>query len=57
MALSAELKEILVCPACKGMLEFREARAEIVCHTCRLVFVIEDDIPNMLVEDARPLAT
>lgn len=57
MALSPELKEILVCPACKGTLEFREARAEIVCHTCRLVFVIEDDIPNMLVEDARPLAT
>lgn len=56
MALSAELKEILVCPACKGTLEFREARAEIVCHACRLVFVIEDDIPNMLVEDARPLA-
>lgn len=56
MALSAELKEILVCPACKGPLEFREPRAEIVCHACRLVFAIEDDIPNMLLEDARRLS-
>ena len=55
MALSAELKEILVCPACKGELAFHEERGEIVCPACRLVFAIEDDVPNMLLDDAKPL--
>lgn len=55
MALSLELKEILVCPACKGDVEFKEAQGEIICPRCRLVFSIEDDVPNMLLDDAKPL--
>jgi hypothetical protein len=53
--LSPELKEILACPKCKGELEFREAEAEIRCLRCRLVFRIEDGIPIMLLDEARPL--
>jgi len=56
MALSAELKQILACPKCKGELEFHEPEREIHCKACRLVYAIEDDIPVMLVEQARPLA-
>ena len=56
MALSAELKEILACPQCKGTLEFHEEKAEIHCRACRLVYRIEDDIPVMLIEQAKPLA-
>jgi hypothetical protein len=55
MALAPELKEILACPRCKGDLEFREDLQEIRCHACRLVFRIEDDIPVMLLDEARPL--
>lgn len=55
MALSPELKEILACPKCKGALEFREEAHEIRCPACRLAYRIEDDIPVMLVEEARPL--
>jgi hypothetical protein len=55
MALSAELKEILACPQCKGGLEFHEERNEIDCRSCKLVFRIDDDIPVMLVDQARPL--
>ncbi len=57
MALSAELKQILVCPKCKGELEFHEEQHEIHCKACRLVFPIdaEHDIPVMLLEKARPL--
>jgi uncharacterized protein YbaR (Trm112 family) len=55
MALAPELKEILACPRCKGELEFHEAEGEIRCLTCRLAFRIEDDIPVMLLEEARPL--
>jgi uncharacterized protein len=55
MAIAAELKEILACPKCKGELEFREDRQEIVCKACKLVYRIEDDIPVMLVDEAKPL--
>jgi uncharacterized protein YbaR (Trm112 family) len=55
MALAPELKEILACPRCKGELEFREAEHEIRCPACRLAFRIEDDIPVMLLDEARPL--
>jgi uncharacterized protein YbaR (Trm112 family) len=55
MSLSPQLLAILVCPKCKGELEFRDAQNEIVCHHCKLVYRIEDDIPVMLVDEARPL--
>ena len=55
-ALAPELKEILACPRCKGELEFREAEAEIRCHACRLAFRIDDGIPVMLLDEARPFS-
>lgn len=55
MPIAPELKEILACPKCKGELEFRDAQNEIVCHHCKLVYRVEDDIPVMLVDEARPL--
>jgi len=54
MSLAPELLEILVCPKCKGDLEYRPEQSELVCHTCRLVYAIEDDIPIMLIDEARP---
>jgi uncharacterized protein len=54
MSLAAELREILVCPKCKGSLEYREAPSEaLVCHACRLIFAVEDDIPIMLIDEAK----
>lgn len=55
MALAPELKEILACPKCKGDLEFHEELGEIRCLSCRLSYRIDDGIPVMLVEEARPL--
>lgn len=57
MAIAAELKEILACPKCKGELEFRESENKIVCKACKLVYRIEDDIPVMLIDEAKPLET
>lgn len=54
MALSSELKKILACPKCKGDLEFHEEKKEIHCHRCRLIYAIEEDIPVMLIDEARP---
>jgi uncharacterized protein len=51
-----ELKQILACPRCKQQtLDWREDKSEVHCTGCRLAFRIEDGIPVMLVEEARPL--
>ena len=55
MPVAKELKEILVCPKCKGDLEFREEQAQIVCPACRLMYPIVDGIPVMLIDEAKPL--
>ncbi|MBI5920617.1 MAG: Trm112 family protein [Betaproteobacteria bacterium] len=53
--MDARLLEILVCPICKGPLDFRKAQSELVCKPCRLAYRIKDDIPVMLEEEARAL--
>lgn len=56
MPVLPQLLEILVCPKCKGDLEYRtEPQEALVCHACRLVYSVEDDIPIMLIDEARPL--
>lgn len=54
--MDARLIEILVCPICKGPLDFRKAQQELVCRPCRLAYPVRDDIPVMLEEEARQLA-
>jgi uncharacterized protein YbaR (Trm112 family) len=53
--LSKGLLDILVCPACKGDLEYKQDPERLVCPACRLVYPIRDEIPIMLVEEARSL--
>ncbi|MEA3266533.1 MAG: Trm112 family protein [Candidatus Fermentibacteria bacterium] len=49
------LLEILVCPGCKGELEYRtEGIESLICHRCALVFPVRDDIPVMLMDEAEP---
>lgn len=55
MALDERLLDILVCPKCKGELEYRRDEAEFVCHACKLRYEIRDDIPIMLLDEAKPL--
>jgi uncharacterized protein YbaR (Trm112 family) len=55
VTLSAQLLAILVCPKCKGELEYREPEACLVCHRCRLRYPIRDGIPIMLTDEATPL--
>ena len=39
MPLMPQLLEILVCPKCKGDLEYRtEPDEALICHACRLVY-------------------
>jgi uncharacterized protein len=53
--LDQQLLDILVCPKCKGELEYRQTPHELVCHTCRLRYEVRDGIPIMLIDEAKPL--
>lgn len=55
MSVDAQLLEILVCPRCKGDLEYREAESSLICHVCSLRYPVRDDIPIMLIDEASPL--
>lgn len=49
------LLEILVCPVCKGPLDYRKPAMELVCKACKLGYPVKDDIPVMLEDEARKL--
>jgi uncharacterized protein len=53
LMLSKELLEILVCPACKQALEYRENPESLKCKQCHCVYAVKDDIPIMLVDEAK----
>lgn len=55
MSLSPELLALLVCPRCKGPLQYQEAQSRLVCLACSLAYPVRDDIPIMLVDEAVPL--
>jgi len=55
MSLSTQLLEILVCPKCKGPLEYREAESSLLCKSCHLSYPVRDDIPVMLIDEAKPI--
>ena len=50
--LSEKLLKILACPKCKGRLLYEEKKSRLMCKKCRLRYRVEDDIPNMLIEEA-----
>jgi len=51
------LLEILVCPACKCPLHLDATKQELICKADRLAYPIRDDVPVMLVDEARALST
>ncbi len=55
MTIHPELLEILACPKCKGEIRLNDSENGLICDHCRLVYEIRDDIPIMLVEEAKPL--
>jgi uncharacterized protein YbaR (Trm112 family) len=53
MAISKDLLEILVCPLCKATVELKEDGSGLKCVECKRVYPIREDIPVMLIEEAR----
>ncbi|MDA0978846.1 MAG: Trm112 family protein [Proteobacteria bacterium] len=55
MPVDKKLLAILVCPVCKGDLDYDREAEELICKADRLAFPIQDDIPIMLETEARQL--
>ena len=55
MAISKELLDILACPKCKGDIHLNDSQDGLICEHCRLLYEIRDDIPIMLIEEAKSL--
>jgi uncharacterized protein YbaR (Trm112 family) len=53
MAISKELLDILVCPQCKGDLVLKPDQSGLKCVQCKRVYPIRDDIPVMLIDEAK----
>ncbi len=55
MTISKELLDILACPKCKGDVYLNEAENGLICDHCKLMYEIRDDIPVMLIDEAKKL--
>ena len=55
MGVSQELLEILACPKCKGDIHLNEEGNGLICEKCKLLYEIRDDIPIMLIDEAKPV--
>ncbi|MFN3984129.1 MAG: Trm112 family protein [Rhodocyclaceae bacterium] len=55
--MDARLLEILVCPICKGPLDYLKDKQELVCKADRLAFPVRDGIPVMLEDEAREMGS
>jgi len=53
--LDKQLLDILVCPKCKGELEYDQPNEKLICHACKLKYAIKDDIPIMLIDEAETI--
>ena len=50
-----DLIDILVCPQCKGPLLLTENKDGLVCKKCLLEYEIREDIPIMIIEEAKKI--
>ena len=51
-----DLLAILACPKCKGSVKYLSEKDGLACPKCMLLYEVIDDIPVMLIEEAKPLA-
>ncbi|WP_079653560.1 Trm112 family protein [Thermocrinis minervae] len=50
-----DLLNILACPICKGDLLYDSKRDILLCQECKVYYPVEEDIPILLRDYARPL--
>ena len=55
MAIKKELLDIRACPKCKGDIYLNENENGLICDASSLMYEIRDDIPIMLIDEAKPI--
>ena len=50
-----KLLDILACPLCKAKLLYDKNAQELICKVDKLAYPVRNDIPVMLVDEARKL--
>jgi len=55
MSLNKKLLEILACPQCHGAVRWDEKLGGIICNQCKLLYEVKNDIPIMLLEEAKKI--
>ncbi len=55
MALSKQLLNILVCPTCHGKLDYQVDKNRLVCTRCEAAYLVTEDVPVLLSDEAMPL--
>jgi len=53
MAINQDLLDILVCPLCKATVEMKPDGSGLKCVQCKRVYPIRDEIPVMLIDEAK----
>jgi uncharacterized protein YbaR (Trm112 family) len=53
MAVPQDLLDMLVCPVDKTPVKLTSDQKGLKCSTCRRVYPIREDIPSMLVDEAK----
>jgi uncharacterized protein YbaR (Trm112 family) len=56
MTLNKNFLEILICPQCRGKVRHDEKSNGIICDRCKLFYEIKDNVPVMLVEEAKKIS-
>lgn len=55
MSLNKHLLKILACPQCHGKVYLDENLSGLICDKCKLLYEVKNDIPIMLLEEAKIL--
>ena len=55
MPFDKNLASLLACPKCRRGVRLLDDESGFACEACRLVYPIQDGIPNFLIDEARPL--
>lgn len=51
-----KLLDIIVCPVCKGRLDYEPENQRLVCRAERVAYPVRDGIPILLDDEAAPLS-
>lgn len=55
--INEDLLAILACPKCKGPVKLNEKKNGLICSSCKLLYEIREDIPIMLIEEAKKIGS